>query len=49
VYLIEGYPTDPKATSSRRLTEILFRPYYRDVRPKYVLDSTAMKLVSPSQ
>ena len=46
VYLVEGYPDDPKATSRRRrVTEILFGPYYNSTRPKYVLDSSAEELV----
>jgi len=45
VYLVEGYPDDPTATSRhRRLTEILFAPYYNSTTPKYVLDSSAEAL-----
>lgn len=45
VYLVEGYPDDPKATSRHhRLTEILFGAYYNSTRPKYVLDSSAETL-----
>jgi hypothetical protein len=46
VFLLEGYPNDPKATSRhRRFTEILFSAYYNRTAPKYVLDSSAEKLV----
>jgi hypothetical protein len=44
VYLVEGYPGDPRSTSRRlRLTEILFALYYDRGQPKYVLDAAAEK------
>ena len=42
VLLATGYPHDPGAVRShRRMTEILFAPYYDDGDPKYVLGASA--------
>ncbi len=46
VVLIAGYPNDPAATrDERRMTEILFAPYYDDRNPKYVLSASAERIV----
>jgi hypothetical protein len=47
VLLVRGYPDDRDAVSeSRRFSEILFEPYYRRDRPKYLLDASAEHVVS---
>jgi hypothetical protein len=50
VGLVRGYPDDPHPlTESRRASEILFEPYYRDHNPKYLLDASAGHVVSGSR
>jgi len=47
VTLIRGYPDDPNPTvESRRASEILFEPYYRPAGAKYLLDASAVRVVS---
>jgi len=47
VALMRGYEDERNAaTESRRMTEILFEPYYRADRPKYLLDASATRVVS---
>jgi hypothetical protein len=46
ILLLAGYPNDPAASrQERRMTEILFAPYYDGRDPKYVLSASAERIV----
>jgi hypothetical protein len=47
IALIVGYPGDPgRPVLRKRVTEILFAPDYTDRNPKYVLSSSADRVVN---
>jgi hypothetical protein len=48
IALLVGYPDDPAADMQfRRMSEVLFAPYYNGVTPRYVLNATAEAVSAP--
>ena len=48
IALLVGYPDDPAADMQfRRMSEVIFAPYYNGVTPRYVLNATAEAVSAP--